>query len=390
MASGRTHAAVPAALVLFLLPISLAAAADALPRLRCCWKNPGARTNNDISFSQNPLVVVLPGDTLTVTTDQAAGDCGVTLLKDGKPYRRDRTLAFTAPTTPGTYYMSFSLSAGGASRDYEMCVFVPYKATGKRAGKGIDVFVDGANVGNYRDVVHSGNAKVKDNPDSYKPPVWWIRITPDNESFEVVPGLPVGNLVAPTEDTGLRHSDLVPVNYAMWTAIETLRSALEAKGIPGSAMKLISVFRTPEYNRMIGSNAFGRHIFGDAFDFYIDLEGDTKASDLNGDGKVDRRDAYRVVAIIENLQAAGKLPMGGVGVYYTIGGDHGLTMHLDTRGHRATWGYLYSAGGKKSEFCWASRCFPDLDRADEAAAAARAAKDGKTYRPPNREPLPAE
>ena len=155
-------------------------------------------------------------------------------------------------------------------------------------------------------------------------------------------------------------------------------------------MKLISFFRAPGYNRMVGSNAFGRHIYGDAFDFYIDLEGDEKSSDLNGDGKVDRRDAYRIVALIEKLQAEGRLPIGGIGVYHTIGGDHGLTMHLDTRGHRATWGYLYSAGGRRSEFSWASRSLPELDRADEAAAAARAARDGKPYRPPNREQLPVE
>ena len=389
MTSGKKHAAALAAF-LILFQIFPAFSAESRSGLRCIWKSPNDQITLDVTFPRSPLIVVLPGETLTVTGGQALGDCRVTLLRDGQPYRQDGSLTFTAPENPGSYYMSFVLEAGGVSRDFDMCVFVPYRATGRRADRGVDLFVDGKNIGNYRDVVHSGNAKVKENPDSYRPPVWWFRMTPDNETFEVIPGVAVGDLVAPAEDTGVRHTDLVPVNYTMWKAIEILRHAIEAKGIPGSALKVISGFRTPAYNRRIGSNAFGRHIFGDSFDFYIDLDGDTKSDDLNGDGKVDRRDAYRIVAIIENLQADGLLPMGGIGIYHTVGGDHGLTMHLDMRGHRATWGYLYSAGGKRSEYSWASRRFPHLDREDEAAAAARAAKDGKTYHRPNREQLPVE
>lgn len=359
-------------------------------RLRCRWLSPNDRSTLDVTFDNNACVVVLPGEKLDVYANHPSQTTTVTLVKNGNPYREDLSINFTAPTNPGSYYMVFTLAAGAERRDVELYVFVPYKATGRRAEKGIDLYVDGTNMGNYRDVKHSGNVKVREHPESYQPPVWWIRITPDNEMFELIPGVKVGDLVAFTEDTGLRHTDIVPVCYPMWEGVEALRAAISAKGIPGSALKLISVFRSPLYNRQVGSNAFGRHIYGDAFDFYIDLEGDTKASDLNGDRKVDRKDAYRIVSIIENLQADRKIPMGGIGVYQTVGGDHGLTMHLDMRGHRATWGFYYSAGGRKSEFSWATRRFPELQRADEDAAAERARKAGNTYRPPNREPLPVE
>jgi hypothetical protein len=132
-----------------------------------------------------------------------------------------------------------------------------------------------------------------------------------------------------------------------------------------------------------------RSIYGDAFDFYIGLADDNiKAADLNRDGKLDRRDAWPLVRLIEDLQADGKIPMGGVGVYNTSGGDHEVTLHVDLRGHRATWGYFYGASGKQSEFAWASRRFADLDRRDEKTAAERAARENRKYAPPSREQLP--
>ena len=166
-----------------------------------------------------------------------------------------------------------------------------------------------------------------------------------------------------------------------------MRQELEQRGIPAGAMKLISMFRSPPYNRSVGSNAYGRHIYGDAFDFYIDIEGDGKASDLNHDRKRDRRDAYPIVALLEDLQDDGKIPMGGIGIYSTVGGDHEVTMHLDMRGHRATWGYLTDARGRRSEFAWQSVRFAELDRHEEDLAAERARKEGRPYSRPRREPL---
>ncbi len=378
------------ALLAFVLAAAFPAfAGEADPiLLRAVWNSPNDRSCLDLAFAGNPIIVALPGENLEISAQAAEGPCRVTLLKNGQPFCEDAKLPFTAPEKPGAYYIPLVLKSPTRSRASDICVVVPYRASGKRTQDGsIDLFVDGQEVGNYRTVNRSGNAKVKENPESYQPPVWWFRMTPQNMSFEVAPGLPVSDLVAPAEDSGLRHTDTVPVMYPMWLAVGKVRAALSAKGIPARTMKLISVFRTPPYNRGIGSNAFGRHIYGDAFDFYIDPDGKGKAADLNRDGKLDRRDAYPVVAIIEDLMADGVIPMGGVGVYNTIGGDHEVTMHVDLRGHRSTWGYLYGPGGKRSDFSWQSRRFADLDRQDEAEAAARAAREGRKYYPPRREPL---
>ncbi|MDR0362264.1 MAG: hypothetical protein LBJ46_06220 [Planctomycetota bacterium] len=370
----------------FVLTAAISSAADPCLPIRFRWRNPVDGGQLDFLFTASPFVIMPAGGQLRVSAPEPGGR--LILLRDNHPLRTDPAMLLSAPERPGAYYMAFRAESGELWRDFNLCVFVPYRATGKTAGKGHDIHVEGENVGNYRLPEHSGNLKVRNNPDSYRPPVWWFRMAPQTLEFEVVPGVRVGDLVAPTEDTGLRHSELVPVCYPMWTAILRLREALSRRGIPGEALKIISGFRAPPYNRAAGSNAYGRHIYGDAFDFYIDLEGDAKSSDLNRDGKVDRRDAYEVVATIEDLQADAVIPVGGIGIYHTVGGDHGLTMHLDLRGHRANWGYYYSAGGKRNEFAWDSRRFRDIQRREEDEAKARTEKAGKTYNRPRRDPLP--
>jgi hypothetical protein len=376
-----------AAILLLLLPLAPAGAAELL--LRCRWASPNDRRQQEIAYAANPLVVVLPGDALQLACDAGGMPGSVTVLKDGAPVRQEPTITFTAPEAPGAYYITLALEAAGERRDAEICVVVPFKATGRKTSRGIDLSVDGQEIGNYRDTSRSGNVKVRENPDSYQPPVWWLRITPMNRHFELVPGFAVGDLVAPAEDTGLPHTDLAPVSYPMWKAVHTLRLELARRGIPAQSLRTISAFRAPPYNRSVGSNAFGRHIYGDAFDFYIaPPEGGEKAADLNRDGKLDWRDAYEVIAIIEDLQDDAKIPMGGIGAYNTVGGDHEVSMHLDMRGHRATWCTRIGAGGGKSQHPWASRRFAELDRHEESLAAERAAREGRRYARPNREPLP--
>lgn len=375
----------PLCLLLFFATFPSIAGEGAIS-LRCAWTSPNDRARLELSFSGNPMLFLLPGESLELCAEAPDGPCRVTLLKDGKPHIEDAALSFVSPDKPGSYYIPLMLSSATCRRMVEICIQVPMRATARKTDQGFDLKAGGMEIGHYRHPSRSGNAKVKENPDSYQPPVWWLAITQQNQDFEVVPGLTAAELVVSSEDTGTRHTDLVPVKYSMWLAIGTLRDALTARGIPGDALKIISAHRTPAYNRAVGSNAFGRHIFGDAFDFYIDA-GNGKAMDLNRDGKLDRRDAYPVIAVIEDLMADGKIPMGGIGIYNYVAGDHVVTMHVDQRGHRATWGYLYNAAGRRSEFSWQSRRFADLDRRDEQAAAARAAKDGKKYVPPHREPL---
>jgi len=209
---------------------------------------------------------------------------------------------------------------------------------------------------------------------------------PETGEFWVSPSLRLLDLVVPTEKTGERHTRFVPVCYPLLDAIETMRGALEKQRIPPTALTILSLFRAPGYNRAIGSTRYGRHVYCDAVDFIVDANGNHDMDDLNHDGRVDQTDGLWLVALIEDLQADGALPLGGIGVYSFSGGDYSCTMHLDLRGHRATWAYAYNARGRKLPFAWQSRRFAELD----AAEAAERARQGKEIWPRSRTPLPAE
>lgn len=374
--------------LLVALCLALFAANAADPVLTAAWASPNDRSLLEIPFTRNALLFVSAGEPITLSADSGGTPCMISVLKDGTPYRTEQTLTLSAPQASGAYYISLLLDTPDGPVARELCVCVPWRGQGRKEPKGIHLRAADKDVGHYRDTVHSGNAKVRANPQSYAPPVWWFCRTERNAEFEIAPGLTAQDLVVPSEDTGLRHTDIVPVYYPLWLAFCAVRDeAVRRLGISPDAVRIISAFRAPPYNRAIGSSVFGRHIYGDAIDLYIDSGDGMKAADLNHDGRLDRRDAYPVVALIEDLMADGVIPVGGVGVYNTAGGDHEVTMHMDCRGHRATWGYRYGAGGRKSEFSWQSVRFADTDRADEQAAAARAAAEGRPYRPPHRESL---
>ena len=60
--------------------------------------------------------------------------------------------------------------------------------------------------------------------------------------------------------------------------------------------------------------------------------------DLNGDGRIDARDAAVLAEAAERVEQAHPELVGGVGIYRG-NGAHGPFVHIDTRGKRARWGH---------------------------------------------------
>ena len=89
--------------------------------------------------------------------------------------------------------------------------------------------------------------------------------------------------------------------------LEKLRHELGDRPLP-----VLSWYRSPAYNRVVGGARFSRHIAGDATDF---------ASDL-----IDRLGRERFFAAADAIFAD-----GGVGTYPSG------SAHLDSRGYRARW-----------------------------------------------------
>ena len=122
--------------------------------------------------------------------------------------------------------------------------------------------------------------------------------------------------------------------------LELVLSDLQAHGVDVSGVKVMSGFRTPQYNATGGQTGgranLSRHMFGDASDIYIDNNGDGQMDDLNHDGRITIDDSRVIAAAVDRVEAAHPDLVGGAGVY-TAAPGHGPFIHIDTRGYRARW-----------------------------------------------------
>ena len=376
-------------LLLAAAVIAVAAATQSFaaqsPVVECRWQDPTDGTPLAVRVADAALLAAAPGAIVDIILPPDS----VAVLENGRELPGSFRAA--APANPGPGFLSFTLISEDAEIPIRLSLYAVHTARTQASGRpaGTILSVENEELGLYRRPEDSPTEKVKGNVASYVPPRLFLRITPETEDLAVWPGVRLRDLVVPTENTGERHTSLVPVNYPMWRAIGTIRRALEEQGIPADAMKLLSVFRTPPYNRAVGSGVYGRHVYGDAFDFYVDTTGDGMMDNLTGSGKAgDRADALWLVGLVEELQGAGRLPPGGVGAYTFSGGARRASVHVDLRGHRATWGFHTDAAGKRSEFVWRSRVFESEDMREEAERREKARAEGKPFYAASRDALP--
>ena len=132
----------------------------------------------------------------------------------------------------------------------------------------------------------------------------------------------------------------VVVETKLIDKMELVLAELERRGIDPRGVRVLSGFRTPQYNAgggdVSGRASLSRHMYGDAADIFIDADGDGNMDDLNRDGLVDIRDASVISAAVDRVERAHPTLLGGVGVY-PGNSAHGPFTHIDTRGYRARW-----------------------------------------------------
>lgn len=336
------------------------------------WLNPGNQQQLERVFPGSFLVACNPGGTVEVTA--AAGalparfvsaelEAGGAAGSMCQALEGGARLQVVAPPDSGAATYRVKLAFAGGEREARLCAYVPYRAS-LSAGTYGKLSVRGKYLGPYSDAEKSGVEKVRLNAESYVPPRLFFEITSNVAELLVSRSFRLQDLVVPDADTGKRHCDFAPVSYRLLDALETFCDAVEGQGFPRGAVKLISVWRDPLHNSDIGSGTFSRHKYMDAFDVVIDGDGDGDMDDLNLDGRKDKLDALFVLALAEELQFKGAIPVGGLGAYVFSGGDYSSTCHIDLRGHRARWAYYFNRRGKRAEFGWNSIRFAAEDKAE--------------------------
>jgi uncharacterized protein YcbK (DUF882 family) len=192
-------------------------------------------------------------------------------------------------------------------------------------------------VGDYR-VGFWPEEKGRLRSDAYENPEGFIEVTRENQDMRVSEHFQLRDFLTHDQE-GVWPKYLV-LREPLLDKLELVIQDLERHGIRATGMKVLSGFRTPDYNLALGDESGrardSRHQFGDAADVIIDSNGDGRMDDLNGDGRVNFADVRIVLAAVERVEREYPDLVGGVGLYHSSG-PHGPFAHIDVRGSRARW-----------------------------------------------------
>ena len=176
---------------------------------------------------------------------------------------------------------------------------------------------------------------------SYSNPDGFLEVTAKNQDTPISEHFRLRDFL--THDQATVWPKYLVLREPLVDKLELVLSELQRMGIPANRMRVMSGFRTPQYNQQ-GVGAGGRvkdsrHQYGDAADVYV-VNGERDwMSDLNRDGRIDTRDAKLLALAADNVEREHPDLTGGVGVYKATSA-HGPFVHIDVRGTRARWGEL--------------------------------------------------
>jgi hypothetical protein len=199
-------------------------------------------------------------------------------------------------------------------------------------------------IGNWPGETGRVAAPKKAPPDRYRPPSGFIEVTKENADTRVSEHFRLRDFL--TKGQANVWPKFLVLEMRTVDKLELVLSDLESRGINVSGVRVMSGFRTPQYNKSGGNTGgragLSRHMYGDAADVFIDSNGDGVMDDLNRDGRSSIEDARVMSQAVDRVEAAHPELVGGTGVYSAASG-HGPFIHIDTRGYRARW--IGSGGG---------------------------------------------
>ena len=192
-------------------------------------------------------------------------------------------------------------------------------------------------VGTYR-VGYWPEEKGRLRSEAYENPEGFIEVTPDNQYMLVSAHFKLHDFL--THDQENVWPKYLVLREPLIDKLELVIQDLERHGVRAGGMKVLSGFRTPDYNMGLGDESGrardSRHQFGDAADVIIDDDGNGRMDDLNGDGRINFSDVRVVLASVERVEREYPDLVGGVGLYHSSG-PAGPFAHIDVRGSRARW-----------------------------------------------------
>jgi hypothetical protein len=275
-----------------------------------------------------------------------------------------------APRSPGLYKLVWQNGSESAA-PLTLNVLVLTAADFQLSHGRTLVKVNGKLIGYYSDPAQATVKRVRESAAQYEPPRYFATLSPEALKLKFGENFELGQLVAFKDYynnegkkiyTTERHTDLLPPRLDLIEKLVKLRERLRSKGVKVTRFWITSGFRTPEYNRGIGGASYSRHCYGDAVDLCIDEDGDHHMDDLNGDGRIDRKDGIVIANAARELELEGAVAPGGIGVYEWDGEESVRShVHIDCRGYISRWGQDGIGKNKKTFIWWPKAEFQDED-----------------------------
>jgi hypothetical protein len=171
---------------------------------------------------------------------------------------------------------------------------------------------------------------------SYAPPEQFIEVTRENQDLHVSEHFQLRQFL--TKDQANVWPKYLVLDLRLVDKLELVIQELRTLGYPARTLHVMSAYRTPQYNGPGGKGRakFSRHTYGDAADVWLDDDGDGQMDDLNGDGRLDVKDAEVLASAVDRVEAREPALVGGHGVYRP-NRVHGPFVHIDVRGNAARW-----------------------------------------------------
>lgn len=315
------------ALALLLAGLSMPPAARAESGFDAGRLSFAVTVNDRLTPYHTMIASVMPGKSLAIelTDPHQRKDFSVSASVGRFVPSGQQGWVWEAPTEPGHYPLTITRKDSGETLLLQAFVLVP--ATQIRDGR-----LNGYRIGTYP-------AKPYQGLPAYAAPTGFIEVSAETVKMPVSPHFRLGQFLSKQPSDYPKYLLLSP---RLLTKLELLLEDVNGTGLRRTdGFVIMSGFRTPFYNRLIGSSAHSRHMYGGAADIYID-EGKPRGmmDDLNSDGVSDRRDAAILYDLSQNLINRHQRPdlVGGLGEYGARLPVRGPFIHVDVRGQRARWG----------------------------------------------------
>ena len=230
-----------------------------------------------------------------------------------------REFTWKAPRKPGLYTLTepelFGINGTSDSKHrVNLIVLLPSDSLE-------DGWLRNFYIGNYPESKHG-----------FEVPRGFIEVTQENKETYISRHFKLADFLCQTSKSFPTYEAL---DMRLVQKLEILIEKLANETYPCTGLRVLSGFRTPAYNRSRRAARESQHMYGGASDIIVDENGDGRMDDLDGDGKITRKDADVLAKTALALNYAGIF----VGGYASYSGRRrrGPFVHVDIRGQSVTW-----------------------------------------------------